>query len=251
MAVQSVARSIASAARTRMLVFAYPLRRADHALIFAACARIHRPLTVVTLTTPLPVILRQRGKRRLDQQEQTRVRAMHSEGYYRQTFSTLPSLVPSPLRIAPPASSSGVSRDLADRHALTMGRPSRLSLNVPSTFRLVLDALPPYDRAIALACRLGTFRARWLYTRCQCGHSTPRPVRLMLREQPGAAGQTLADVLVRLRCDGCQRRGWMTVHLCETAHGAGPASGTVRRGWALLLHDGAAAPAGSMARAGE
>ena len=61
----------------------------------------------------------------------------------------------------------------------------------------------------------------------------------MLAERPVLARQTLADALVRLRCNGCQRRGRLTVHLCETPHGAGPRSGTVRRGWALLLHEAA------------
>ncbi len=61
----------------------------------------------------------------------------------------------------------------------------------------------------------------------------------MLIEQPECAGQTVADVLVRLRCRGCQGRGRLTVHLCEDAHGMGSLPKSIKPGWALLLHDAA------------
>ena len=98
---------------------------------------------------------------------------------------------------------------------------------------------PPFDRTVALACTLGTLRIRWLHVRCACCHATPRPIHLMLTENPALARQTLADTLVRLKCHGCHQRGRLTVHLCETPHGAGPCSGVVRQGWALLLHEAA------------
>ena len=60
----------------------------------------------------------------------------------------------------------------------------------------------------------------------------------MLRERPECAGQTLADVLVALRCNGCQGRR-ITVHLCQDAHGVGSLPRSIAPGWALLLHDGA------------
>lgn len=96
--------------------------------------------------------------------------------------------------------------------------------------------MPPYDRAVALACTLRTVRTRWLSVQCRCNYHTPYPIRAMLAQHPGWAAQTIADTLVRLRCHGCGGRDRLTVHLCETAHGCGPQSGTVRRGWVLLLH---------------
>ncbi len=74
---------------------------------------------------------------------------------------------------------------------------------------------------------------------------------MMVTEQPDLAGQTLADALVRLRCHGCRRRDRLTVHLCETPHAAGPQSGTVTRGWALLLHEASGDGLGIVARAAE
>lgn len=100
-------------------------------------------------------------------------------------------------------------------------------------------AIPPFDRVVALACTMRTLRGRWLNVRCRCGHTTPNPVRLMLQEQPECGGQTLADVLVRLRCRGCQGRNRLTIHLCEDAHGVGSLPRSIQPGWALLLHYGA------------
>ena len=59
----------------------------------------------------------------------------------------------------------------------------------------------------------------------------------MLRDRPECAGQSLADVLVALRCNGCQGRR-VTVHLCEDAHGVGSLPKSIAPGWALLLHSG-------------
>ncbi len=93
----------------------------------------------------------------------------------------------------------------------------------------------------ALACTMRTLRGRWLNIRCRCGYTTLHPVRLMLKECPECAGQTLADVLVNLRCRGCQGRSRLTIHLCEHAHGVGSLPRATQPGWALLLHDGAGA----------
>ena len=92
---------------------------------------------------------------------------------------------------------------------------------------------------MALACSIRTLRGRWFHIRCRCGHSTAHPVRLMLREDPAAGGQTAADMLVNLRCSACQGRR-LTVHLTEQAHGPGSAPRSAHPiGWALLLHDSA------------
>ena len=93
---------------------------------------------------------------------------------------------------------------------------------------------PPFDRAIALACTLQTLRGRWLYVRCACLASGSRPVRLMLQNNPHAGRRTLADVLVRLRCDTCSARP-ASVHLTETALPP-DVVGDVVPGWHLLLH---------------
>ena len=97
---------------------------------------------------------------------------------------------------------------------------------------------PPYDRAVALACTLATFEGRWISARCRCQMHTLHPVRLLLHEQPAAAGRSLADAAIRLRCTGCGGRE-MTLHLCQDGHGPGPLVGLTKAGWALLLHDGA------------
>ena len=125
-----------------------------------------------------------------------------------------------------------------------LGRCRRGRLDSRTVFFLrsgcMSSAVPPLDRAIALACTLRTLRGRWLYVRCRCGRSCPHPVRLTLLERPERAGQTVADVLVGLRCTGCQGRR-ITVHLCEDAHGVGSLPKAIQPGWALLLHDAAGA----------
>jgi hypothetical protein len=57
-------------------------------------------------------------------------------------------------------------------------------------------------------------------------------------KQPEYAGQTVADVLVSLRCRSCHGRR-ITVHLCEDAHGVGSLPKSITPGWTLLLHDAA------------
>jgi hypothetical protein len=61
----------------------------------------------------------------------------------------------------------------------------------------------------------------------------------MLNEGRAHPDQTLADVLVRLRCGGGTHRGDLVVHLCEDVYG--PADNlpvSIKPGWAILLHDG-------------
>ena len=99
---------------------------------------------------------------------------------------------------------------------------------------------PPYDRAVALACCLATFEGRWISARCRCQMHMLHPIRLLLHEQPAAAGRSLADAAIRLRCGGRE----MMLHLYENGHGPGPVSGDIKLGWALLLHDGSGEDAG-------
>ncbi len=98
------------------------------------------------------------------------------------------------------------------------------------------SATPPFDRAIALACTMHTLRGRWLYVRCACLASSSRPVRLILRDDPAAGRRTLADVVVRLRCDACNARP-VSVHLTETPLPPDMRDDVVP-GWHLLLHGG-------------
>ena len=98
---------------------------------------------------------------------------------------------------------------------------------------------PPFDRAVALACTMATLRGRHLHVRCGCGASQGIPVRFMLQEQPSASTQTLADVVVRVRCKACRGRP-RAVYLAEDARGPGPLSGSVEPGWSVLLHGVAA-----------
>ena len=117
---------------------------------------------------------------------------------------------------------------------------TRLDLRPVCSLCSAACRLPPrlYDRAVALVCTMRTLCGRWLHVRCRCEHTTPNPVRLMLQEQPECAGQSLADVLARLRCCGCQGRGRLMVHLCEDAYGVGSLRQSIAPEWALLLCDG-------------
>ncbi len=86
------------AQRRRRLVIAYPLDRAGYARLRARCGGA---LLVVTLATPLPIVLRGRG-RMLDAWEMARVRAMRAAGYHRRRFAalTVPNAVPPASRTA-------------------------------------------------------------------------------------------------------------------------------------------------------
>ncbi len=69
----------------------------------------------------------------------------------------------------------------------------------------------------------------------------------MLNEGAAHPEQTVADVLVRLRCGSGTHRGDLVVHLCETVYGPGDNLPTnIQSGWSMLLHDGAGGPSISM-----
>ena len=112
--------------------------------------------------------------------------------------------------------------------------------------QLMPSAAPPFDRAVALACTSQTLRGRWLYVRCARLASSCRPVRLILRSDPGAARSTLADVPVRLRPDACKARP-ASIHLTETASPP-DVVGAVVPGWHRRLHgtESGVDPSGSL-----
>lgn len=72
-----------------VLVFAYPLRAADHARLKAAADAAGRRLWTVTLAPPIEAVLGDRGDRRLDDGERARIREMYAEGYHDRVFSDL------------------------------------------------------------------------------------------------------------------------------------------------------------------
>ncbi len=82
-----------------------------------------------------------------------------------------------------------------------------------------------------------TLRGRWIDVRCRCGHCTPQPVRLMVREDPACVDRTLADVVVSLRCNGCRGRQ-LALHLCENGYGVGSLPKSITLGVSTALHDG-------------
>jgi hypothetical protein len=90
---------VAGPARWRMAVDAL-VRRVSRRRIFfrvrAAWGRAKRRLLVVTLATPLAIVLRGRGARRLHADERARARQIWSQGYTRPRFAavTLPNARP-------------------------------------------------------------------------------------------------------------------------------------------------------------
>lgn len=88
--------------------------------------------------------------------------------------------------------------------------------------------VPPIDRSLALACRIHTFRNRWLEVRC-CRGTTYVPLRLVGASHPGLA---LADLVVRLRCRICGDKPH-SVALIENPAGNSP--GGPPPGWRLPL----------------
>ena len=117
--------------------------------------------------------------------------------------------------------------------------PTRQAVCVPSMFPH--PCRPPRPRLTVRQPSRSLYetpRGRWLHVRCRCGHTTPQPVRLMLIEHPELARESVADVLVGLRCSGCHGRR-LRVWLCEGPHGPGAVPRSIAAGWTLLLHDGA------------
>lgn len=71
------------------LVIAYPLRPEDFALLREASAKRGARLFVVTLAPPMELVLKDRGARRLDDEERARIREMYAEGYASRDFSDM------------------------------------------------------------------------------------------------------------------------------------------------------------------
>jgi hypothetical protein len=71
------------------LVIAYPLRPEDFALLREACAKRGARLFVVTLAPPMELALKDRGDRKLDDEERARIREMYAEGYAARNFSDM------------------------------------------------------------------------------------------------------------------------------------------------------------------
>lgn len=63
---------------------------------------------------------------------------------------------------------------------------------------------PPADRAILLACPVGSVQDYWLQVRCPRGHSAALPCRLLARE--GHGRRTIAEFLMRPWCRQCGSR---------------------------------------------
>lgn len=109
-------------------------------------------------------------------------------------------------------------------------------------------AEPPFDRAIALGCTMATlsveplpwpvqwppFAGSTFMSGVAATHHTVFRSGFCCWKQPAAATQTLADVVVRVRCKACRGRP-RAVYLAEDARGPGPLSGGVEPGWSVLL----------------
>jgi hypothetical protein len=102
MALQVLLRAARRKGTARILVVAYPLDRFGYAQLKAVCGRSHRRVWVINLAPPLAMTLRGRGKRKLTEAEQARVRAMRSMGCHRRPFAvaTLPNADPPARRTA-------------------------------------------------------------------------------------------------------------------------------------------------------
>lgn len=71
------------------LVIAYPLRPEDFILLQEASAKRGARLFVVTLAPPMELVLKDRGTRKLDDEERGRIREMYEEGYASRDFSDM------------------------------------------------------------------------------------------------------------------------------------------------------------------
>jgi hypothetical protein len=88
---------------------------------------------------------------------------------------------------------------------------------------------------MALACRLETFRANWIEVQCWRGIQQ-LPVRLVLAADPRRGGRTLADFLIRLRCQACGPRPASAVLVDSVAGQAAARAGYgAPGGWRLEL----------------
>jgi hypothetical protein len=89
---------------------------------------------------------------------------------------------------------------------------------------------PPADRAVLIACSVRSLRRHCLEVRCGC-RTVHIPLRLMAAG--GAAGLTLADVLLRLRCEKCGERPASVALEEDAAAGAPGRMGAT--GWRVVL----------------
>jgi hypothetical protein len=97
------------------------------------------------------------------------------------------------------------------------------------------DPSPPFDRALALAARLETFRTHWIEVTC-CRGTQQMPVRLVLAADPRRGDRTLADFLIRLRCQACGARPASAVLVDSVAGQAAARAGYgAPGGWRLSL----------------
>lgn len=97
---------------------------------------------------------------------------------------------------------------------------------------------PPFDLAVALACRLETFRAHLIELKC-CRGTQQLPVRLVLAAHPRRGGRTLADFLIRLPCQASGARPASAVLIDSAAEQAVAKAGYgAPVGWRLELIGG-------------
>ena len=98
-AVTALLRRVRRPGRAKVQVIAYPLTAADFARLRAAC---RQRLIVINLATPLPLVVRGRGPRRLTEADCRRARQMRSQAYHRRRFAsaTLPNAQHPPRRTA-------------------------------------------------------------------------------------------------------------------------------------------------------
>jgi hypothetical protein len=87
MALEALLRAAARRGTIATLIVAYPLDRHGYARLRAVCRKARRPCIVINLATPLPMTLRGRGGRMLNETERARVRVMRSKFYHRRPFA--------------------------------------------------------------------------------------------------------------------------------------------------------------------
>jgi len=99
-------------------------------------------------------------------------------------------------------------------------------------YRPRMPEQPPGDRAVILACSVRSLRQYVLGVQCVCGRTVHAPLLLMAANRQ-LAGQTIADVVVQLRCRQCGQRP-TSIALLE--HGAARAHGRIgAQGWWVTL----------------
>ncbi len=90
---------------------------------------------------------------------------------------------------------------------------------------------PPFDRSIALACSLRTFRDRSIEITCCSIKEVPLK---LLGAEGGRGSMTMADLMARLRCERCGKPP-ICVYLEEDQTKGLWAGGGQAPGWHILL----------------